>query len=815
MPPPVAVTTKSQTPGPINLIKFEKPVSQKQKIPDITPMRRGRLPPPSQPMPNSIQQPSSQHKRPQPVHSESDSNQRPSYLPPPSPSPSPPATADLDDADAAISNRFPSIDIINLRPTPRRRSSQYSQDSSPDRSRKSFDQSQPALPTRPSFESDRSLSGVSISSLKQPQPQRPVKVSTSSVTSPEILQRREFSGPRQSRPQASYPVTSADEMLRSASISRPSSRTDGGPIRAPSRGITPSWSRRPSAEINSASRSSTSSFLFPRRSPSTSSNSGRRGRPASLFLDSSMDFLRSIGSRSGPASPTGSAHSAFESGLHPSATGEPHITTDHVESNVEFLKSLDTGGSRFLDSAPVSAAPAVGIEQQSLSVGSTVHKHGKKPSISLKLSEKFGDAFRKFEQQPAESDRRAPSPDKRKESFKFGRTSSGKFFRRNSAFSGGKRAQSPSDLETKTSVSVANTGTTATTGSWEVKSDEVPSPVREAIGRRVSSQDQKQDKELNTEHVPRLPTRPASDMPTPATTRPSIDTYRPATMEALADSVSLVSPDKPAVPAKSLTIGAKSDPRIATGDITQAPAPTVSSGRRPRATSIQNRVQQLLAQTQGTTAPRTASGYGHYTDIIESNMDGDHVADAPNESPEQGSNIDEVGTGSNVGLEAEEFDEAKFLTQARQRTHHKSYSHVPRNSQIPQSQLALQSSEPSNVSHLPQHLRHGHASHKSDMGTIAIDSKPSPPPKPVQLQSASSPKRLQKPLISPLPSVQRPNLAEDSDWQSAFNKRYPSLSGLEQVEVKIRDMDLNTEGSDAGGSSSGGSSRRRRVEGKA
>ncbi|KAK9238070.1 hypothetical protein V1525DRAFT_402347 [Lipomyces kononenkoae] len=780
MPPPVAVTAKSHTPGSVNVIKSEKPIIQKQKIPEITPMRRGRLPPPSQQrMPNSIQQPS--NTRPQPVHSDSESNQRPSYLPPPSPSPSPPATADIDDADAAISNRFPSIDIINLRPTPRRRPSQYSQDNSPDRSRRSFDQS------RPSFESDRSLSGVSISSLKQPQPQRPVNVSTGSVVSPEIVQRREFSGSRHARSQSSYPVTTTDEILHSASISRPSSRADGVPIRAPSRGITPSWSRRPSAEINAASRSS--SFLFPRRSPSASSNSGR-GRPVSMFLDSSIDFLRSIGSRSGPASPTGSVHSTFESSLHPSATGEPHITTDHVESNVEFLKSLDTGGSRVSDFAPVSAAPPADgrIEQQGLGLGTTVYKHGKKPSLSAKLSGKFGDAFKKFEQQPAESERRAPSPDKKKDSFKLGRTSSGKFFRRN-AF-GGKRAQSPPDhLETKARViSVANTGTTATTASWEVKSDEVPSPVREAIERRVSSHDQKRDKEEpNEERAPRLPARPASDLP-PATgtARPSIDTE---TTVNLADSASSVLPDKPSVPAKSPTMVAKPEPTVAVGH------------RRPRATSIQNRVQQLLAQSQST-PPRTASGYGHYTDNGE--LQGDSVAIG--ESPEQISDFHEEGSGS-----SKEFDEAKFLTDARQKTHYRSYSQIPRNSNSERSQS--QSSERSK-SHLPPHLRHGHASHKSDVGSIAMQGKPSPPPKPVQLQSASSPKRMQNPLMS-LPSIQRRDSVGDSDWQVAFNKRYPSLSGLEQVEVKIRDMDLNTEGTDAGGSSPASSSRRRRVEGKA
>ncbi|KAK9385785.1 hypothetical protein V1515DRAFT_226213 [Lipomyces mesembrius] len=839
MPPPIAVTANKQASSSVNVIKYEKPTVQQQVIPDITPMRRGRLPPPLKQAPKSTEQPPPQPKRPQPVHSESESNQRPSYLPPPSPSPSPPNTADIDDADAAVSNRFPSIAVINLRPTPRRRPSQYSRDSSPERSQMSFDQLQPTFPTRPSFESDRSLSGVSISSLQQPQPQRPVTVSTGAVTSPEILQRREFSGGRHSRSHSSYPIISSEEMSRSASNSRPNSRTECVPIRAPSRGITPSWSRRPSAEINAGSRSS--SFLFPRRPSSTSSNSGK-ARPVSMFLDSSMDFLRSIGSRSGPASPTGSVHSAYESSLRPSATGEPQIN-DHVESNVEFLKSLDMGRSRVVDygskTIPPSVAPQAGLERRSISVGSTVHKHGKKPSMSLKLTGKFGDAFRKFEhQQTTGSDRRMPSPEKKKDGFKFGRTtSSGKLFRQ--SMSGGKRAPTPPHIEKKESVSVTNTGTTGTNESWEVKSDEIPSPVRDAIERRIISQEQRREKEPAAERGSRLPTDISSDVPPAKHSRSSIDaTPAPSGIKEppktfafpSMDSARSVSPEKPPVPAKSPTIAAKAEPRIAA--INSAPGPAVASARRPRATSIQNRVQQLLSQSQSSPVARTASGYGHYTDV-ESNTEDDPAGDGSNRAITIGSVPDhEVGetyvviepiryvdaepmrSDFELGgreITGKEFDEAKFLAHARQNTHHK-----PHNSHTSQvSQLELKSSE-SSKSQLPKHLRHEQASHKSDMGTVPVDNKPSPPPKPAQLQSAS-PKRVQKPLISPLintQSAQPPNTGGDGDWQATFNKRYPSLSGLEQVEVKIRDMDVNIEGSDAGRSSSASSSRRRRVEGK-
>ncbi|KAK9467495.1 hypothetical protein V1512DRAFT_137796 [Lipomyces arxii] len=721
-------------------VRYEKPSATRvQTIPDIKPMRRGRLPPPAQKLQTQPEtgvedMPPEKPKRPQPVHTPSDGNQRSSYLPPPSPSTSPLNQTEIDAAAEKVSSRFPSIESLNKSSFPTRQSSLYSHESL-ERSRTSAEN--PPLHTRPSFDSEKSLS-----SIYQPQPQRPALVSQSSG-------RRMSASSQHSRSRSAYPSSQNEDSKR---VSRPSSRNEYVSGLSLSRGVTPSASRAPStARAPSGELNSRSNISLFRRTSSTSSASGKSGRPMSMFVDSSVDFLRNLGNRSATASPSGSVHLAHDGGaLRPSLSGMSRAS-DHIESNVEFLKSLDTGGSN-VDFA--STNKQVSSEHRSVSASSDAEssRHAKRLSVSGRLSGKFSDAFKKFEQ----ADRRSPSPDKNETKGHMRRTSTISIFGRSTSWNVSR--------PTEHTTAAASTAPTSISIPSADKSENASSVINETIRGRQSSSSEKpvdvvvEERPIVDQH--KVARMPVGEFKVPTKTKNPTELKEsalPATVSVDLDAYSKTVKNK----------GSSARPQ------------------RPRASSIQNRAHRLFESQQSPVLP-TASGYGQYTDSCAKASDSrikradtigavedTHIPatyakiTASDGVEDDGQNLDSDIIASQESM-ADQFNEERFLAQAKLKNH---------------------------SSHAKIHTPHQSLSHieLKSPGSATSDRKPQPPPKPIKLKVATpSPKRMPTSFNSPVVSHE----SQDLDWQEEFNRRYPNITGVSQaykVEKNLVDLDFDSD----------------------
>ncbi|KAH6687473.1 serine/threonine-protein kinase ppk30 [Plectosphaerella plurivora] len=420
-----ASATSKPSPAPVVGATFSPPPQEKQSIPDITPMRRGRVPLAAQ-------------------------------APPHKPSPSPGRVTSGDpfaalDTKAAppssaqdeLSSRFPSLDQFSLLHD---KGTKFSFDSptsppgqNPDLSQKVTEHLADEAFARPADESPEPVepprprtitpavapaSGHASPSLRSPPPTVDVKKTASAPPKPSEMSRasaiiiknpelqaisaqstqRYTSTATGSSPPLGiekrgapiWRVPSADHH-RSTSLPRqpdnPSLRVRADEPRAASPRIINSL-QPPQHQASSSSRPSleggrpSAEYLGTVPSAKTS----QRERPASTHLESSLDFLRERqnASKNSP-SPLPSPGFLDQS----PSPGLPQEEETNIESNVEFLRSIEESNAK-------KDRSSWHIKKSSVSSTSSGSKNI--------FAGKFGDAFKRFEQQPAS--RRTPSPQK-------------------------------------------------------------------------------------------------------------------------------------------------------------------------------------------------------------------------------------------------------------------------------------------------------------------------------------------------------------------------------------------------------------------
>ncbi|KAI0879251.1 hypothetical protein GGS24DRAFT_440118 [Hypoxylon argillaceum] len=239
---------------------------------------------------------------------------------------------------------------------------------------------------------------------KHEAPSKPTMVSTGTMTGPLDMQIREYppihrfppADPHRSTslPRQQDAPTSSQTRLDIHQTSRPSPSPRIPPAQSQSALTGHASSTRPSLEVGRPS----AEYLEPlvRSSSSTS-----RSRPASMYLESSIDYLREREAAIKPSRTPGH----LSPKIHPKASSpilEPQEEST-IESNVEFLRTMEDYDGRKRDR---------GTKQ-----------HSKRSSLSSLsgtkniLAGKFGDAFKRFEGNPSGSSVRTPSPLKDRESY--------------------------------------------------------------------------------------------------------------------------------------------------------------------------------------------------------------------------------------------------------------------------------------------------------------------------------------------------------------------------------------------------------------
>lgn len=410
----------SKPSAPVVGAVFSPPPRDEQKLPDIAPMRRGRVPAPSS---------------------------QPSQAIKPSPSPKPVTNGDpfaALDSDAVaktkdeLSNRFPTLDQFSIL---HEQGVQFDFDSAnspvvgnatketyPDNALHISQSSQPiagqtpraapavstspekqvfpppntaSVPIKPSEMSRASeiimstpeLQAISSGSgqVFQPSPTRPSMVSTGTMTTPP-MERQNSRTPSQFQ---IHRLTGRHS--RSSSLTRNQETTF--PLRKESPALRPSSSFL--GHIRKTSSSSRPSLEGGRPSmenlgevSSNSRSTSARPRPVSTHLESNLEFLRERENSSKPlVSPGLPPHNLVPTEKAPSP--DLLLDTDEttIESNVDFLRSME------------EPKPRKSEESKRASLSSSL---GKKSSV---FAGKFGDAFKRFEtNQPPPLETRTASP---------------------------------------------------------------------------------------------------------------------------------------------------------------------------------------------------------------------------------------------------------------------------------------------------------------------------------------------------------------------------------------------------------------------
>lgn len=229
-------------------------------------------------------------------------------------------------------------------------------------------------------------------------PKRPTMISTGTMTSPPLdVQTRDYP-PIHRFPPADQHRSASLPRQHEAPIST-QSRLDTGhaPRPSPSPRISSTQSQSALTGHISSSRPSLEAArpsIEYLEAAGVSSSNATRSRPASMYLDSSIDYLRE---REAAVKPS-------RTPAHPSPKISPNTSSPRIEpqdesvieSNVDFLRAMEENDNRKKEK---------GVKQ-----------HSKRSSLtSLSgtkniLAGKFGDAFKRFEGNPAGSSARTPSP---------------------------------------------------------------------------------------------------------------------------------------------------------------------------------------------------------------------------------------------------------------------------------------------------------------------------------------------------------------------------------------------------------------------
>ncbi|KAI0166081.1 kinase-like protein [Xylariaceae sp. FL1272] len=521
-------------------------------------------------------------------------------------------------------------------------------------------QKTPSLPPKPIGEKSRASAIISsnpeLQAISSPSPHlrqdtspnKPVMVSTGTMTSPPLeLQAREYP------PIHRFP--SADQH-RPTSLPRQEDtggsnqfRIDAGQYRRPSPSprITAIQTQPDATGHPSSSRPSleggrpTLEYLEPM---AKSSSSAGRSRPSSMYLESSMDYLRER--EAAPKPSRTPSHHASPKLL--ATTASPRLEPQDepiMESNVEFLRSMEDS-ERKKDKG-------------------TKH-HSKRASLgSLSgtkniLAGKFGDAFKRFEGNPSVPVARTPSPLK--------------------------------DMDHASLTPIA--GSEATDGRSDdgrtLDESEMTPEMRRELEARSLAEEERRVEAAAAEYKQKLAAR---------------------------------------------------------GDANSVPLPR-SIGGVSRAVSIQNRVQNLLDESQKSSqqVQRTASGYGKFSD--EAAERGRVEKDLPD--------IPRKPVG--VGLPPKPpSSSAESLTRARLGS--------------PGPQLLNNRSLPARPSPAPK---------PTHLNNIPTGNRPRSPPK-QQLPPQTTSQRYSEQAVEERPRLDM-NLQEKEDYVQDFSKRFPSLSSIEMVE---------------------------------
>ncbi|KAH8194435.1 hypothetical protein TruAng_011403 [Truncatella angustata] len=717
-PPSAAHSAKS---SPVVGAVFSPPQEQKQKIPEVVPMRRGRLP--------------------------AVAAQPPAQAPKPSPSPGRVTNGDpfaaLDSRPTPkvsvpdeISHKFPSLDQFSIlheqgtkfefdspisppggdlsqtvaerladdafvvphgTPPPSQAPARQSSDLSrvkPIANTADLHKTTPppgsinkpsSAPPKPEgaqksrasaiISSNPELQAIASSPVQQPAqatPSRPAYVSAGTMTStppPQEPPKREYppiyrfppSDHHRSSSLPRQPDMTAPEPLPRANTpqqARPGTAQRVASFLSQTTHIRQSSSARPSLEGGRPS----ADFLEPLAK--SASQSGRP-RPVSTHLESNLDFLREREAAPRPLRSPGLTGTNKFPDRAPSPALEPQDDTN-IESNVDFLRSMEEIDNKKKDKST---------------------KHSKRGSLSS-LSSRFGDAFKRFEGGSNSQPARTPSPLK--------------------------------DLDRRDLTPIAGSEATdskSDDGRLLGDQEEMTPEQRREVEARALAEEERRVEAAAAEYRQRMAARESGGLAAP---------------------------------------------------------PPRSIGGKSRAVSIQNRVQNLLQESQKpSNAPKTAEGYGRFSDAAVAST---RVEKALPELPRKPVGIARGPPPTKPVISS---------VDAIARTRH--------TSSMP---AALPSSD--TLSNRP-----------------SLPLKPNAPPKPVHLNSIPtggrrSPSKQQRPpgpaLMTNTGTEQlvgvgmpgRPSLdmtpQEKEDYIRDFSKRFPSLSAIEMVE-----RDLGAEDERQGG----------------
>lgn len=223
----------------------------------------------------------------------------------------------------------------------------------------------------------------------QPSPTRPTMVSAGTMTTPP-MERQNSKTPSQ------FQIYRFPDRHRSSSLTR--HQDSALPARKESPAIRPSASFL--GHARHASSSSRPSLEGRRPSvenlaePLTKSRSvSGRPRPVSTYLESNLDFLRE---REAQSKPSGSPGYPSPNLVATEKAPSPDLLLDaeetNIESNVEFLRSMEESKPRKSEEGKRSSLSSLGKKSSSIFAG------------------KFGDAFKRFESNQPVAPARTPSP---------------------------------------------------------------------------------------------------------------------------------------------------------------------------------------------------------------------------------------------------------------------------------------------------------------------------------------------------------------------------------------------------------------------